>query len=188
MGESASTVRPVEFGERGDAMIGSGTVRERAKLGAAFLSGLGGRAGDDGCSVVARGREWASGALPYRLRGLGRVHSFVEDAVDDEVDCSSIAFSLARSSHLLRTASKLAPIRCDGAHRRVPVGVPVPFGLNRPVDCELLRASVPAPPRVEEVRSSRRVWYAKGPETLPDPLEPEELEGSILPQGHGWPF
>lgn len=70
-----------------------------------------------------------------------------------------MAFSLARSSHLLRTASRLAPTRCDGVHRRATDGVPVPLGLRIPVDWELLRVSDPALlPRVDEVRSRSRVW------------------------------
>jgi hypothetical protein len=50
-------------------------------------------------------------------------------------------------------------------------------------DCEFERESDPPPPR-EDVRSKRRVWYAKGPKTEPDlgldeGLEETEFERSM---------
>jgi len=84
--------------------------------------------------------------------------------------------ALARSSHFPRTASRLLPTRWDGAHLRVVAGVeedPVVLLNMLPVDRELLRESDPPLPR-DDVRSSRRVWYAKGPveeARFTDPVE-----------------
>ena len=98
---------------------------------------------------------------------------------------SSAASVFARSSHLLLTLSRLLPTRCVGVHLLVAVGVELaPVGVDKilPVRCEVLRDKDPWPD-LEEVRSSRRVWYAKGAadEDAKD-LEPDKdgSERSIL--------
>lgn len=60
LGESASTVIPVVLGERGEAMMGSGTVREREKVGGTKLSGLAGRARVDVACSDKRARAGGS--------------------------------------------------------------------------------------------------------------------------------
>lgn len=97
---------------------------------------------------------------------------------------SSKGASLARSSHLPRTASKLFVTRCEGAHLLVFIEeVEDPVGLVRMLVWELLRERA-LPPPLEDVRSSNLVWYAKGPDTDPgfglnEPPEVVEFERSI---------
>lgn len=90
---------------------------------------------------------------------------------------SSAASAFARSSHLPRTVSKLFTTRCDGVHRLAACN---PFGLASGLEPparerELLRASGLTPLR-EDVRSRRRVWYAKAPAAPPVELEVRESE------------
>lgn len=75
--------------------------------------------------------------------------------------------------------SKLFPIRCEGVHRRgVTEAADDPVVLVRilTLDCELLRDSELPAPR-EDVRSNKRVWYAKGAEA-PDRVPLDELNGT----------
>lgn len=93
---------------------------------------------------------------------------------------SRAASAFARSSHFPLTVSKLFVTRCDGVHRGL--GADDPFGFARETDPpararELLRASGLLPLR-EEVRSRRRVWYAKAPAELPVAFEEMEPERS----------
>jgi len=98
---------------------------------------------------------------------------------------SSKRGSLERSSHRPRPVSKLFPTRCEGVHRReVTESTDDPVVLVRRLTlvCELLRDSELPPPR-EEVRSNKRIWYAKGAEAsdrVPlEALEDTEFERSI---------
>ena len=80
---------------------------------------------------------------------------------DEDVDPVEFSVARTRSSHFPRIASRLAPTRCVGVHRLVPVGkagailLPVVSGVTE--EAEPDRESVPTPPR-EDVRSKRRVW------------------------------
>ena len=92
---------------------------------------------------------------------------------------SSKRGSLERSSHRPRPMSKLFPTRCEGVHRREVTGStddPVVLVRRLTLVCELLRDSELPPPR-EDVRSNKRVWYAKGAEA-PDREPLEALEGT----------
>lgn len=98
---------------------------------------------------------------------------------------SSCGSALDRSSHLPRTMSRLLVARCVGAHLLVALGVPLPpVGEARTPLLERVpvRERVPVPLR-DAVRSSSRVWYAKGPTALVPVLELEdetESERSML--------
>jgi hypothetical protein len=118
-------------------------------------------------------------ALSYELVALPKT-SFV-GLERDENWASSKRASLERSSHRPRTVSKLFPIRCEGVHRRGVTETtddPVVLVRRFTLDCELLRdRELPAPR--EDVRSNKRVWYAKGAE-VPDREPLDELEGTEL--------
>ena len=189
---SDSIVMPVVLGDNGDAMIGAGIVRRfryvGVILGSAYVNcfvGVVGRKSDNAAGSLAR--SWGR-SMPPIINGLVLEPSPFE--LSDELTLSSPAASIARSSHLPRTASKLFATRCEGAHflglavELVPVvfvRIPMPV-------CELLRDNeLPLP--LEVVRSKRRVWYAKGPEEDPnlefrEASDDFELEGSIFRTFH----
>lgn len=141
--------------------------------------------------VVGRKSDKAAGTLAGSCREsiplvVGGLLLELSPIPSDKLVLSSPAASLARSSHLPRTTSKLFATRCEGTHflgLAEEPDVPVVFVRIPMPDCELLRESeVPLP--LEVVRSRRRVWYAKGPEDpdleLREALDGFEFEGSIL--------
>jgi hypothetical protein len=143
---------------------------------------VGGVVGRKSDSALKLAESWGESVLPV-IGGLLLEPSLF---VGDISKMSSPAASLTRSSHLPRTASKLFPTRCDGAHflgLAEGPGVPVVFVRIPIPDCELFLCNeLPLP--LEDVRSRRRVWYANGPEEVPDlgigeALCVFELEGSI---------
>lgn len=174
--ESPSTEIPVVFGESGEAIMGAGRVRRfkyigvlcSSERGKALRGGLVDRCSDDVDDI-----DMASRRLPPYIGVLLPKSPLVGVLIEDK--SSSPAASLVRSSHLPRVASRLFVTRCDGVHLLVLGGFPEPVGLVRipKPDCELLLERE-LPPPLEDVRSKRRVWYAKGPEATGPDLELEE--------------
>lgn len=147
-----STETPVVFGDNGDAMIGAGIVCRLSVVGVTYPRST-------ALSVLLLGvfntlskRESFSGVREAVLSESSLLRISTGESI---LRASREDSALARSSHFPRTASRLAPTRCVGAHLRVatlPVGeFSIPL-----VTCELDRDRDPVPPR-DEVRSRRRV-------------------------------
>lgn len=107
-------------------------------------------------------------SLRPRLERLGVVSICFVGLAD--LRSSSTASARARSSHLSRTVSTLAPGRCEGVHRLVAETTgglePVVFGLTRDVGRDEMEEFREFVDEREAVRWSRRVWYAKASRCL----------------------
>jgi len=169
----------VLLGDSGDAIIGAGIVRRFRYLGVGLSSPL---------SEPVDWRSEKSGAVTgesIELLGDGKGREDDESLVGlaDGPSCNA---SLARSSHLPRIVSKLAPVRCVGVHRRGDGVVPddEPVESLRTLMLEELLLEREALFARDSVGSSRRAWYAKGavvPDRLFDGIEePGGLKGSML--------
>lgn len=145
-----TTETPVELGDNGDAIMGAGIVCRLSAVGVTYdrsralsvlLLGVL-RTSSRRESLVGEGED-----VRYEVSRLVRIS--MEGVLRVSKDSAR-----ARSSHFPRTASKLAPTRCVGAHLRVAV---FPVGeANIPLaSCELDRDREPLPREV--VRSSKRV-------------------------------
>lgn len=160
-GESGfSTVIPVVLGDNGDAIIGAGKVCRLNGGGVRwcsvkmfFLRGV--WVGDSAyCS-----REDVSGVRGVAVMS-SELSNFIVASLFSSVGVPSSPAAVsarARSSHLSLTRSQLAPTRWPGVHLRV--GVPVGELRMALVDCEPARDRDPLR---EDVRSSKRFWYANG--------------------------